>query len=370
MKNAANLSFDDRESPPSVREDTDRNATRSGMNRSKSRLTEPLLACFDSAEAPTRDDHATIVSLFAGCGGIDLGFSGGFEFMNEVYERHPFRILQAYDNDEKAILTYKQNISDNASVMDLAEFDPASMPPATVLIGGFPCQDFASCGLRQGLRSTRGRLYLALVAYAMTHSPMVIVGENVPGLATMHQGATLGKIVEDIAAVGYRTEVWDLSAPDYGVPQNRKRLFIVGVREDLSGFPERPTPTHAAAYRSIRWAIEDLETVTDDAVPNQSQFFRATRAKRGNGQGDEVSHADRPAYTVRANAKSRVQFHYHLERRLTVRECARLQTFPDSFSFPHSATTNVMQIGNAVPPVLAHHVARQISSWIGEQTNI
>jgi DNA (cytosine-5)-methyltransferase 1 len=107
-----------------------------------------------------------------------------------------------------------------------------------------------------------------------------------------------------------------------------------------------------------------LANVTDESVKNQSQYFKASKAKRGNGQGDEMSNPDKPAYTVRANAKSRVQFHYSLPRRLTVRECARIQTFPDAFIFPHSATTNIMQIGNAVPPILAYRVAKSIHSFL------
>ena len=107
-----------------------------------------------------------------------------------------------------------------------------------------------------------------------------------------------------------------------------------------------------------------MEKIADETIPNQSQYFKASKAKKGNGQGDEVSLPDQPSYTIRANAKSRVQFHYALSRRLTVRECARLQTFPDSFFFPHSATTNVMQIGNAVPPMLGHRVASNIADWL------
>ena len=162
-------------------------------------------------------------------------------------------------------------------------------------------------------------------------------------------------------------EVWKLFAPDYGVPQNRTRLIIVGVRKDLLrfGFPEAPVKTLTPEnYHTTRWAIEDLEEVVDESVPNQSQYFKASRARRGNGQGDETSPADLPSYTIRANAKSRVQFHYRLDRRLTVRECARIQTFPDSFVFPHSATTNIMEIGNAVPPILGNLVARSIQKFM------
>ncbi len=238
------------------------------------------------------------------------------------------------------------------------------MPAADILIGGFPCQDFATCGPRHGLNSDRGRLYTALMKYMYAHKPMLVVGENVPGLANIDNGKALQTIISDFESCGYRFNVWNLYAPDYGIPQSRTRLFIVGVRNDLPSFPEKPTPTHPEAHRSIKWAIEDLEFVDDESIPNQSQHFKASKAKKGNGQGDEVSKPDQPSYTIRANAKSRVQFHYALQRRLTIRECARLQTFPDNFVFPHSATSNVMQIGNAVPPILAHTVAVSIAKYL------
>ena len=309
--------------------------------------------------------HRSVVSFFSGCGGLDLGFLGGFSYKNIKVPKLPFKILAAYDHDGKCVQTYLHNISDNAEVLDLSSYNPSEVPAAEVLIGGFPCQDFATCGPRHGLKSTRGRLYQALIKYMKTHRPLVVIGENVPGLANMKKGDVLNTIKQDISLAGYKVEVWTLFAPDYGVPQRRTRLFIVAVRDDLHGFPIMPKRTHIEeAYRTARWAIEDLEGISDDSIPNQSQYFRASRAKKGNGQGDETTHADSPSYTIRANAKSRVQFHYSLERRLTVRECARLQTFPDTFYFPHSATTNIMQIGNAVPPILGNMVAGVIAKYL------
>lgn len=305
--------------------------------------------------------HHTIVSFFAGCGGLDMGFLGGFDYNGIGFPRLPFKVIEAYDNDPKCVDTYRLNISDHAVVRDLSDFDPVDIPSADILIGGFPCQDFATCGPRHGLNSLRGRLYQSLIAYSTHHRPKVVIGENVPGLANLQGGEALKTIVSDIEGAGYQVEVWKMFAPDYGVPQNRTRLFIVGVRRDLVGFPEKPEPMHLGAHRTIKWAVQDLEPVSDETIPNQSQYFRASKAKKGNGQGDEVSRAEYPAYTVRANAKSRIQFHYSLKRRLTIRECARLQTFPDSFYFPHSATANLMQIGNAVPPMLGHIVATSIS---------
>lgn len=307
----------------------------------------------------------TAVSFFCGCGGLDLGFRGGFNYKGRSIPRLPFDILSAYDNEAKCITTYRNNISDHAEVKDLSAFDPEEIASADVLIGGFPCQEFSTAGPRKGLNSERGKLYKALIKYIETHSPKIVIGENVPGLANIDNGKALDTIKGEIEAAGYRVQVWTMYGPNYGLPQRRTRLFIVGVREDLPGFPIAPRVTHRDdKFRSTRWAIEDLEQVDMDSIPNQSQYFKASPAKRGNGQGDEVTPAELPSYTIRANAKSRVQFHYKLKRRLTVRECARLQGFPDTFAFPHSATTNIMQIGNAVPPLLANVVARSISRYL------
>jgi DNA (cytosine-5)-methyltransferase 1 len=174
----------------------------------------------------------------------------------------------------------------------------------------------------------------------------------------------LDTIVEELKAVGYRVKCWFVNCPDYGLPASRKRIFIVCVREDLSGFPSQPRPTHTFRHLSIDEAIGDIEGVTDEKIPNQSQYFVATRATAGAGQGDQTCIAGEIAYAVRANSKARVHFHYRLERRLTVRECARLQSFPDEFVFPFATQNNVMLIGNAVPPIVAHHVSRAVSDYL------
>ena len=307
----------------------------------------------------------SVVSYFCGCGGLDLGFRGDFDYHGKHYDAHPFTFFDAYDFNENAVDTYNRYFGENkATVLDLAEADIEEIPKAQILIGGFPCQEFSSCGPLGGLDSERGQLYKTLVKYMAHYRPMMVVGENVINLERMNGGQTMKTIVDDFEAQGYRFEVWKFNAPDYGVPQNRQRLFFIGVRDDLPGFPEKPEPHTAKRPHTIKWAIGDLEAITDESVPNQSQYFKASKAKRGNGQGDEVNRANEPAYTIRANPKSRVQFHYSLERRLTVRECARIQTFPDDFYFPHSMTTSMFEIGNAVPPVLAHQVADSVAKFM------
>ena len=108
----------------------------------------------------------------------------------------------------------------------------------------------------------------------------------------------------------------------------------------------------------------DLEQIVDETVANQSQYFVSSRATSGGGQGDNVNDPDKVAYCIRANARGRIQFHYRLDRRLTVRECARVQTFPDAFVFPFTTQRNLTLIGNAVPPILAHAVAQSVCNFI------
>lgn len=311
----------------------------------------------------------SVVSYFCGCGGLDLGFRGGFKYHDEDYPALPFNILEAYDNEPRCIETYNDYFgAGHATVKDLATVKPEDVSKADILIGGFPCQEFSSCGPLGGLESERGRLYRTLIAYMNTHKPKIVVGENVINLERMEKGEVLKTIKKDLAAAGYAVKVWKMFAPNYGIPQRRTRLIIMCVRKDIFdkyGFPEEPEARFKDRHRSIEWAIGDLVDVTDNSViPNQGDYFGASKAKKGNGQGDESNKKDMPAYTIRANPKSRVQFHYSLDRRLTVRECARIQTFPDDFSFKFSKTVNISQIGNAVPPVMAYLVAQRVKQYL------
>ena len=305
-----------------------------------------------------------VVSLFCGCGGLDLGMLGGFRYLGDEFAPLPFRVRAAFDNDRNALETYRLNLGDHAELRDLVQTDIGSLPKAEVMIGGFPCQDFSSCGPKQGFDGTRGRLYRVLSEYMRIHRPVLAVGENVPHLARMKDGEVLREIAADFAAQGYRVKTWHLYGPDYGLPQHRQRVFFVCVRDDIDDCPTAPEPTFFMRHRPIEAAIDDLKAVKDENVPNQSQYFVATKATKGAGQGDQTCVRGRVSYAVRANPKARVHFHYELPRRLTVRECARLQSFPDEFVFPHSTSVNVMAIGNAVPPIVAYAVGKELADFL------
>ena len=151
----------------------------------------------------------SVVSYFCGCGGLDLGFRGGFKYHDEDYPTLPFNILEAYDNEPRCIETYNDYFgAGHAFVKDLATINPQEVSKADILIGGFPCQEFSSCGPLGGLESERGRLYQTLIAYMNTHKPKIVVGENVINLERMEKGEVLKTIQKDLAATGYSVKVW------------------------------------------------------------------------------------------------------------------------------------------------------------------
>lgn len=310
-----------------------------------------------------------VTSFFSGCGGLDFGFRGGFSVLGKSYEPLPFNIVGAYDFLKDAVDCYKLNVDNRIDETDLTKVDVGRLQRTDILIGGFPCQDFSSSGTKTGLDGKRGKLYQVLLNYMRIHRPRIVIGENVIHLARMKDGEVLRTIVADFESVGYHFDVWNLYAPDYGVPQSRKRLIFVGVRNDIEGFPVKPEPTHLNAPVTISQALKDLENVEDETVTNQSQYFVASKATSGGGQGDTVNDPDKVALCIRANSRGRIQFHYKLPRRLTVRECARVQTFPDEFVFPYTTQRNLTLIGNAVPPVLAHAVAKSVARFISAIDN-
>jgi len=308
-------------------------------------------------------EEISMVSLFAGCGGLDLGFHGGFSVYGEQFERLNYTVAAAYDNLPDAIETYRLNLSNDIELADLTQLPAKEMPAAEVLTGGFPCQDFSSSGPKTGFDGKRGRLYLALRDYMRLHRPSIVVGENVPHLERLNGGKYIRHILKDFEREGYNFDVWNLYGPDYGLPQSRRRLFLIGVRDDQEGFPIKP-PGSPKLFRPIDKALQDLEYIDSEEVCNQSQYYVASKATSGGGQGDHVNQIGTAAYCIRANPRGRIQFHYRLPRRLTVRECARLQSFPDEFVFPFSTQRNILLIGNAVPPMLGHLVGKSVQGFL------
>ncbi|MDR1014476.1 MAG: DNA cytosine methyltransferase [Coriobacteriales bacterium] len=300
----------------------------------------------------------TVVSLFSGCGGMDLGFLGDFDFMGERYEKTCFDIVWANEINRSACETYRINIGRHIIEGDVNNVMDTLPESADVVIGGFPCQDVSINGKMLGLKGRRSSLYTAIVEAVHRIQPKVFVAENVGGLLLKQNKESLDKILEDFNGLGYAIHFQPYLAADYGVPQTRERVFFVGTRSDISEFVP-PTRTHVEPI-TAQQAIGDLEPMEADR--DFSHIW--SMANASGEQGNRRLAADRPGYTIRAECHGNIQFHYSLPRRISMREAARIQSFPDSFRFPSGLRETERQIGNAVPPVLAWHVAKAVESAI------
>ncbi len=312
----------------------------------------------------TNDRPASIVSLFSGCGGLDLGFKGGFRFAGKHCKRLPHSIIWANEIDAYACKAYRRNIDQNIIEGDIRAALKDGLPTGDILLGGFPCQDFSWAGRRRGFTSDRGRLYEAMVEAAKQVQPLVFVAENVKGILSI-PGA-MDRIQEDFGNAGFCfIEHYCVNVCDYGIPQNRERVFIIGWKD--SAF-------HAAFRFPERQVLGvTVKTLLDDLADAEWGSFDAhtwaLAKRRPDLQGNEVTPADGVAYTIRAEHHMNIQFHYKDHRRLSVREAARLQSFPDNFVFEGLSKHQAYKmIGNAVPPFMAWQIADAINQGISHGT--
>ena len=318
----------------------------------------------------------SVVSLFSGCGGLDLGFIGEFDFLNNKYKKNKFEVVWANDVDEHSCQTFANYFKQAIVCGDITQilsgkysarlFDQPIPNKADVVLGGFPCQDFSHAGKRRGFKSKRGLLYQSMIDVVRRTNPLVFVAENVKGLLTMNGGEAIQTIVRDFEALGYHVHYHLLVAADFGVPQTRERVIIIGTKKNkLPPFNEKdfPKPTHNKNSRvSLKEALADLEKRKEGEAPNH--FW--SKAKKNNGQGNNTVSADKPGPTMRTEHHGNIEFHWNGKRRLSAREAARIQSFPDDFIFYPSTSAAYKQIGNAVPPVLAWHIAVAIENFLNK----
>lgn len=328
------------------------------------------------------DKIFTVTSLFSGCGGMDLGFRGDFKIFDKYYEKNNFDLIFANDIEKTACETYEYNFRHKPLCENIKDVDVEQIPKADVVIGGFPCQDFSYSGKRKGLTTDRGRLYLEMKKVVEHTKPMAFVAENVDGIKNSRKGtntSALDEILDDFRGLGYNVIYKILNAADYGVPQTRIRVIIIGMRKDLNKSIYYPEPTHKDGCLTNPWitakeAIDDLWDMIDSPKVYNHTKKDYSKAKFYPGkrmQGNYQIKSYRPSITIRAEHHGNIEAHYRSNnesdpydmkawRRLSVRECARLQSFPDNFIFPCSASRAYKQIGNAVPPILAWHIARAL----------
>jgi DNA (cytosine-5)-methyltransferase 1 len=287
-----------------------------------------------------------VVSLFAGCGGLDLGIEGDFVALGKKYKENPFHVIWANDMNEKACKTMEFNFPNTEVVCDditKVLQNKLDLPDADVVVGGFPCQDFSLAGKRRGLNVQRGQLYLSMAEVVKIVKPKIFLAENVKGLLSWENGLGISTMVNDFEKLGYHVEYKLHNTANFGVPQTRERVIIIGIRKDIGDKVIWPTETHSSEKKSglrpwvtLSDAIGDLELDAKHfRLPNSGY----SKAKLFPGtQGNTTTKADKPGPTMRAEHHGNIEFHYELPRRLSAREAARIQSFPDDFIFVQSTS--------------------------------
>lgn len=310
-----------------------------------------------------------VISLFSGCGGLDLGLEGNFNFLGEKYDENPFHVVWANDINAKATKTQQLNFPNTEVVCDditkVLE-NKLKLPEADIVVGGFPCQDFSLAGKRRGLTVQRGQLYLSMAKVIEQVRPKVFIAENVKGLLSWEGGLGIRTMISDFEELGYHVEYKLHNTANFGVPQARERVIIMGVRKDVGDKVIWPLETHSSTpettglkpWVTLKDALGDLEDEKKlNCLPNpgysKAKLFPGT-------QGNSVTKADKPGPTMRAEHHGNIEFHYKLPRRLAAREAARIQSFPDDFVFVSSTTDAYRQVGNAVAPVFGWHLAQAL----------
>ena len=326
-----------------------------------------------------------IVSFFAGAGGLDLGF-----------QKAGFDVIWANEYDKDIWETYEKNhphtILDKRSIVDI----PADeVPECDGIIGGPPCQSWSEAGSLRGINDKRGQLFFDFIRILEAKQPKFFLAENVSGMLLGRHSEALKNIKEMFqnAGVGYELSFQMLNASDFDVPQDRKRVFFVGIRKDLNFKLQFPKPVKEKI--TLDQAISDLKNSVVPAkegnktnkenckIPNHeymiggfsSMFMSRNRVRTWEEQSFTIQAGGRHAPIhpqapkmkfIEQNVREFVKGKEELYRRLSVRECARIQTFPDDFIFYYThISAGYKMIGNAVPVNLAKHIALSIKTQIG-----
>lgn len=320
-----------------------------------------------------------VVSLFCGCGGVDLGTVGGFTFNNKEYFEHPCKIVYACDIDQKAVDSHRLNFKgDKAVCADICEIEPEDIPDCDILTGGFPCQSFSTVNPTKDPFDDRANLYKQMVRIVGAKQPKVFVAENVKGMMTLKKGSIFKKVVDAFESVGYKTFYSLLNAADYGVPQKRERVIIVGIRNDIwdrKGDFNFPKETTKGKWVPLSVAVPKLE-IEDRKYYFSKKAVEGMKNAKNNMKRGLAQDLSEPCLTVtshlaKVSLNSRdpvllVRPESELYRRFTPLEAARIQSFPDDFMFSGSEATAYKQIGNAIPPVMFWHITDAIVKYLEE----
>jgi DNA (cytosine-5)-methyltransferase 1 len=319
-----------------------------------------------------------VISLFCGAGGMDLGF---------IKAGH--KIIWANDFDQDSCDTYDNYFKHKPVCEPIEKITSNKIPEGDIVIGGFPCQGFSIANKYRHTEDNRNKLYLELLRVINDKNPKYFVAENVPGITSLGGydsvkdkeekiGIVFKIILKELKAAGkngYNVTFKILNALDFGVPQNRKRVVILGTRKDIKKNIIHPEP-QLINKKTVREAISDLpepikwskkdelENGPKDIDGLYNHYGTKHKVKLNGHIGNRPTEWDAPSPTITGRGGGTggpvIIPHPNLKRRMTVREYARLQEFPDKFKFYGSPTSQYRQIGNAVPWKMAYNIAKMI----------
>ena len=342
-----------------------------------------------------------VIDLFCGCGGVSLGFA-----------REGFEIVAGIDNDQEALNTFSKNFPHSKALnVDLSNTDAIDYEEFSnvdIILGGPPCQGFSIAGKRDS-NDPRNKLSETYIELVKTLNPKVVVIENVPNILKMANGIFTKYISESLESLGYSVIIEKINAADYGVPQKRKRVFFIGFKNKNYIWPFEFKNIQSKKVFTCFDALNDLPSLEAEIGDEEQNYVSAPQNEfqeemRKNSKKVfnhiAVDHKDRtkkiislvpdggnykdlpkeyqktrkvniawtrmkstePCFTIDAGHNH--HFHYKFNRVPTVRECARIQSFPDNFTFTGTRTNQYRQVGNAVPPLLAQKIANLIKNKI------
>jgi modification methylase fnuDI len=323
-----------------------------------------------------------IISLFTGAGGMDLGF-----------KQAGFDIVLANEYDKSIWATYEKNHQTPLLKGDIRQFHNDDFPECDGIIGGPPCQSWSEAGSLRGINDVRGQLFFDYIRILKAKQPKFFVAENVSGMLARRHHEAVQNIITSFKEAGYSVFIKMLDAYDFETAQNRKRVFYVGFRHDLMiddfDFPQ--PIEHKISLKDVIWdlkdsavpALENNRTNGKDCIISNHEYFIGGYSSIYMSR-NRVRLWHEPSFTIQASGRQAPQhpdaprmtklaknifefdkFKTDSYRRLSVRECARIQGFPDNFEFVYSSVNDgYKMIGNAVPIKLAYHVANKIIDYL------
>lgn len=321
-----------------------------------------------------------IVSLFSGAGGMDIGF-----------KKAGFDIIWANEYDKTIWETYEKNHETFLDKRDIRDIKSDEIPECDGVIGGPPCQSWSEAGALKGIKDKRGQLFYEYIRVLRDKKPLFFVAENVSGMMAKRHNPAVEEIVNRFEESGYDVFIKLLNASDYGVAQDRKRVFYVGFRKDLGVSFEFPKKHQdKITLKEILWDIKDKAVEAKEKNLRNEEVLITNHEYMHGGfssiymSRNRVRGWDEQSYTIQAGGRHApihpqapkmprvekdkrifVEGKEHLYRRLSVRECARIQDFPDDFTFYYKRVADgYKMVGNAVPVGLAWVVAEKIKEYL------